>query len=262
MIGIWPEATDKPPYLYGAFGDYVYIEPFIPVLKLPDQLTPEEMVMIEPLDVAVHVWARALASSNASYASEGVDLSQTLVIMGSGPIGMSALTVALVNGMEKVVMIDPIQERLEVAKKVGAKYNINPKDFDTIEKRRKEIEDLTYGVGADVVIEAAGEVPAFEESFKLLRRGGTLVEMGHFTYKGDATVSPHHDFCNKDIQVFGSWAHTFHDMKVAISVAEKAKELGIPFGKIVAEVHPVEEIAECIERLEARVAPGKIATRP
>jgi L-iditol 2-dehydrogenase len=262
MIGIWPEPTDKRPYFYGAYSECVYVEPNIPVFKFDPGYTPEEMTMAEPMDVAARVWKRALSASTcASFVGEGVDVSRSVVILGSGPIGMSILVTALVYGMSNIIVIDPIQERLDKAKRLGAAHIINPKEVDSMEKREELVKDLTSGVGADVVIEATGEPPAFVEAFKLVRRGGTFVEMGHFTDTGDAVVNPHRDFCNKDIQVFGTWAHTSYDMRTALAVMAKAKALGIPFGDIVAEKGSLDEVPRMVERHEARVAPGKIALK-
>lgn len=265
MIGIWPEPVNKPPWFYGAYSEYAYIEPNIPVFKIPDGFTLEEMVMAEPIDVASRVWTRALgASSCASFAGEGVNVTQTVAILGSGPIGMSILVTALVHGMGNIIMIDPIQERLDKAKVLGAAHTINPMDaaMDTVEKRVKAVKDLTEGIGADVVIEAAGEPPAFEEAFELVRRGGTFVEMGHFTDTGDATVNPHRHFVNKDIQVFGTWAHTSYDMRNAIAIMIRAKAMGIQFGKIVSEIAKIDQTAKMVEKHEARVSPGKIVVTP
>ncbi|MBA7707130.1 hypothetical protein ES703_115995 [subsurface metagenome] len=95
-----------------------------------------------------------------------------------------------------------------------------------------------------------------------MRRGGTFVEMGHFTDTGDATVNPHRHFVNKDIQVFGTWAHTSYDMRNAIAIMIRAKTLGIQFGKIVSEIAKIDQTAKMVEKHEARVSPGKIVVTP
>lgn len=266
LIGIWPEPIDKPPYFYGAWSEYVYIEPFIPIFKIPKGFTPEEMTMAEPIDVAARVWGRALAGgTDAAVVGEGVNIGQTMAILGMGPIGMSILVTALVHGMGNIIVVDPIQDRLDKAKLLAAGRNIhtiNPKEVKTVEDRAQLVKELTGGVGADLVIEAAGEPPAFEEAFKLVRRGGTFVEMGHFTDTGNATVNPQKDFVHKDIQVFGMWAHTGLDMRLSIAIMERAKQMGIPFGKIVTETAKLDKAVEFMKKHEARVSPGKLAVTP
>lgn len=259
--GFMNRPVDKPNYFYGGFAEVVYIEPTLPVLKMPSGLSEEEMVLAEPMDVAVRVWERALSASNAVYAGEGVSPRQTVVILGSGPIGLCVYVVATLWGMRNIVLIDPIEDRLAVAQKLGAKHTLSHKQYPTPKDREKYILDLTYGVGADVVIEAAGEPPAFEEAFKLIRRGGTIVEMGHFADVGNATINPH-EVLFKDIQLFGDFGHTVHDFINALTLMEKAKEMGIPFGVIVREVRSYINLPTAIKDVKNRSVPGKIAIKP
>jgi threonine dehydrogenase-like Zn-dependent dehydrogenase len=259
--GFMGRPVDKPNHFYGGFGEVVYIEPTLPILKLPDGLTEREMVLAEPMNVAVRVWERALAASNAMYAGEGVLPRQTVVILGSGPIGLCVYVVATLWGMSNIVLVDPIEERLAVARKLGAKHTLSHREYDTIQKRQKYILELTHGIGADVVIEAAGTPSAFEEAFKLVRRGGTIVEMGHFADAGNATVNPH-EILYKDIQLFGDFGHTVHDFINALELMKKAKEAGIPYGDIVRDIRSYSEVPSAIKDVKNKVVPGKIAIRP
>jgi L-iditol 2-dehydrogenase len=183
-----------------------------------------------------------------------------------GPIGMSILVTALVYGIGNFIVIDLIQNRLEQAKhlvgNLAVIHTINSKEVNTLEKRVQMVRELTNGIGADVVIEAAGEPPAFEEAIKHVRRGGTLVEMGHYSDTGDATINPHKDICNKDIQLFGMWAHSSYDMKTAIAVMQRAKMLGIPFGDIIVKEAKLGDTVEMLKLHERRAVPGKIGIVP
>jgi L-iditol 2-dehydrogenase len=112
------------------------------------------------------------------------------------------------------------------------------------------------------VIEATGVPAAFSEAFKLVRRGGTVVEMGHFTNTGETKVNPHVDFCNKEVNCFGNWGYGKFEYRTAIAVMMKAKKMGIPFGEICTEIHPLEDLPAQIVRQEKKLSPGKIAMRP
>ena len=59
------------------------------------------------------------------------------------------------------------------------------------EQRQLALQDMTAGVGADIVIETAGVPVAFKESLDLVRRGGIVVEVGHFTDPGGVEIHPH-----------------------------------------------------------------------
>lgn len=269
IVGLWPTPCDQPPHLFGGFAEYVYVDTTkLPVFKFPPGLSENEMVLVEPMAVATRTWKRAIAGSTcASYAAEGWEASQTIAIQGLGPIGQCHVTTALVHGVDRLILIDLMKDRLEEGKKladaVGAEtLLINLKEVPNVEDRVKMVKDFTYGVGADIVIEATGAPPAFAEAFKLVRRGGTIVEMGHFTDTGSIQVNPHIDLCNKDVQVFGSWAYPGFEYKTAIAVMAKAKKVGIPFGNILKEVNPLEELPNSIRRQEEKKVPGKIAIKP
>lgn len=263
VIGISPNKASDPPHFFGAFADHVYIGEHFPVFKFPKGLTEKEMVLVEPIAVATRSFKRAQSGgTDCAYAGEGVDPSQTVVIQGLGPIGLSHTVVNNVYGMNSIVGIDIIPERLTQAKKMGATETISMKEYATTEDRVEKIMELTNGIGADVVIEATGVPAAFSEAFKLVRRGGTVVEMGHFTNTGETKVNPHVDFCNKEVNCFGNWGYGKFEYRTAIAVMMKAKKMGIPFGEICTEIHPLGDLPAQIVRQEKKLSPGKIAMRP
>ena len=75
---------------------------------------------------------------------------------------------------------------------------------------------MTAGVGADIVIETAGAPVAFKESLDLVRRGGIVVEVGHFTDPGAVEIHPH-IVCFKDLDIRGMWAYPSMQFKTALS---------------------------------------------
>lgn len=261
VVGISGHSADEPPHLWGGFAEKVYLQEMLPVFRFPDDVfTDEEMAMVEPMAVATRSFKRAQSGgTDAAYAGEGVDPSQTLVVQGLGPIGQSIIATANVYGMNNIIGIDMVAGRLEQAKKLGAGQVIDMRDYESVDDRVERTMELTNGIGADIVIEATGVPAAFSESFKHVRRGGTIVEMGHFTDTGETSVNPHVDFCNKEVNVFGNWGYGVFEYRTAIAVMEKAKKMGIPFGSILAEVHPLNDLPNQIIRQENKEAPGKIA---
>lgn len=261
VIGISQHSCDEPPHLFGGFAEQLYIGSHFPVFKFPEGVfTEKEMVLVEPMAVATRAFKRAQSGgTDCAYAGEGVDPSQTIVIQGAGPIGQCHTVTANVYGMNNIIVIDSIPSRLEQAKKLGATHTIDMNDYPTTDDRVEAVLDLTYGVGADVVMEATGVPAAFSESFKLVRRGGTVVEMGHFTNTGETSVNPHVDFCNKEVNCFGDWGYSRFEYRTAIAVMEKAKKIGVPIEIICAEVAPLSDLPNQILRQEKKLAPGKIA---
>ena len=65
--------------------------------------------------------------------------------------------------------------------------------------------ELTGGLGADVVVEAAGSARAFEEGVRLARNGGAYVIAGHYTNVGDSTINAHEHINRKHLDIRGCW---------------------------------------------------------
>jgi alcohol dehydrogenase len=104
----------------------------------------------------------------------GVSPGDVVAIVGAGPIGLSAITGALLFSPSHIIAIDLADSRLEAAKQFGADVTINNsrEDPDAI------IRDLTGGLGADVAIEAVGTPATFELATELIRPGGHVANIG------------------------------------------------------------------------------------
>lgn len=98
----------------------------------------------------------------------------SVVIVGSGPIGLAALLTAQFYSPAQIIMIDPDDNRLATAKQFGATQIINNTRENAIEK----VKQLTENKGADTVIEAVGIPATFELCESLLAPGGTLANIG------------------------------------------------------------------------------------
>src|SRR5450432_4880812 len=98
----------------------------------------------------------------------------TVAIVGAGPIGLAALLTAQFYAPAEIIMIDPDDNRLEVAKRFGATATINSSDGKAVETVMK----MTGGRGVDTVIEAVGIPATFELCEKIVAPGGTIANIG------------------------------------------------------------------------------------
>jgi alcohol dehydrogenase len=104
----------------------------------------------------------------------GVRPGDVVAIVGSGPIGLSAVMGARLLSPSHIVVIDLADSRLEAAKRFGADVTVNNSRQDPLEV----IQSLTGGLGADVTIEAVGTPATFELAVKLSRPGGRIANIG------------------------------------------------------------------------------------
>ncbi len=141
--------------------------------KLPDKLSTKEGALIEPLSVGMHA---------ANQAEVGVG--DTVVILGSGCIGLTTLLSARAHGCGTVIVSDLVDARLEKAKELGADYVLNGSKVDVL----KEIDRITEGRGADKVFETAGSPITIQQTVFAAKRGGTVTLVGLST-KSEIEIS-------------------------------------------------------------------------
>ena len=192
------------PHLFGAFSEYMYIPGNSFVLKLPEGLSLERATLCEPLAVAQRAAGRSL-SPGIPYAGEGFGVGARCAVMGVGPIGLLVVAALKTMGAGEIIAVDMTEERLAFSKKFGATKTVSLAAL-TPEERKEQILSWTDGVGPDVVVEAAGVPAAFAEGLDIVRRGGKLVEVGHYGDPGGVEIRPH-QVCNKDVDICGSWAY-------------------------------------------------------
>jgi len=153
-------------WLWGAYAEYIKVPPRIVMLntqEIPPHITYEEAAVTEPLACVLH----GIEEAN-------VKLGDTMTIIGAGPIGLLHLQAAKRMGIERVIISDLVDERLQVAQELGADEIINAKHKDPVEEVRR----FTDGYGADVVVEAIGLPATWEQALGMVRKGGTVLEFG------------------------------------------------------------------------------------
>ena len=173
---------------------------------------------------------------------EGVGLDKKVLVMGAGPIGQLVIAVLAHIGTDKIIAADLSASRLQLAQEMGAHNLLNVGDT-SLEERQAILGGLCDGVGPDIVIETAGVPVAFQESLELVRRGGLVVEVGHFTDPGATEIRPH-IVCFKDLDIRGMWAYPAMQFKTALSFLKNTKA---PLEKFITHRLPLESITEGID---------------
>lgn len=238
-----------PPHLFGGWAQYVYVLPGSWVYKVPANLPMEVAVLVEPL-AATNGIGRAM--SKYPQMKEGFGPMDTVVIQGSGPIGILAAFRARVYGAGNIIVLGAPERRLRLAEKFGAEHTINIEEVPDKEERIRRVMALTNNRGADLVVECAGAPSAFVEGIELTRRGGTLVEMGHFTSVGTVPLDPWR-IVHKDLTIIGTigYAPTQFDRDLKL-LSRYLNEF--PLKEIVTDKFRLEEAERAIQavrRMEA-----------
>jgi alcohol dehydrogenase len=126
-----------------------------------------------PFDEAALFGCAVLTGVGAVFNTAQVFPGAKVAVLGLGGVGLNSLLGAIVAGAQQIVAIDLHDDKLKLAKELGATDTVNAKDPDAIQK----VKDLTGG-GVHYAFEMAGSVQAMELAYRITRRGGTTVSAG------------------------------------------------------------------------------------
>jgi L-iditol 2-dehydrogenase len=130
------------------------------VYRLPDSVSLLEGCLLEPVSVAVRIADKT-----------NVRPGDRVLVCGGGPIGQLALQVMRMSGATSLTLIEPIAERRAMALRAGADHVIDPIGED----QATRVDQITAGLGYDVVIDASGSPRAVRGLLDLAARGGTVI---------------------------------------------------------------------------------------
>lgn len=145
----------------GAWAEYMVFPADSIVHKVPKDIPAQVGALIEPLACGIHAVERA-----------NIQLGDTVVIAGMGPIGLCMLQVARMKSPGALIALDIKPFRLEMARKLGADLALNPASDDVL----AQVQALTDGYGCDVYIEVTGSPKGVGQGLQLIRKLGTFVE--------------------------------------------------------------------------------------
>jgi len=126
-----------------------------------------------PLDRAALLGCAVITGAGSIFRDSKVTPGETVAVIGCGGIGLSAVNAAKIAGASKIIAIDPVPEKREIARKMGATHVLDAMADDLV----KQVAKLTDG-GVDYAIEAVGRPNTAELAWNLLRRGGTATILG------------------------------------------------------------------------------------
>lgn len=182
--------------LCGGWATHIYLKPG--TMCIPVNTEPEIFMSGGcALPTSLHAMDRA-----------DIKIGDTVVVLGSGPVGINSVIVAFMSGALKVLCIGAPQNRLEVAQGAGACAVLNFEKHSE-QERLSWVLEFTGGRGADVTIEATGAPDAVVQAMRFTRDAGRVVVVGQYTDHGLATFNPHLDLNKKHLDVRGCWGSDF-----------------------------------------------------
>ncbi|KAL4871121.1 hypothetical protein BDV12DRAFT_38027 [Aspergillus spectabilis] len=220
-----------PPDVHGTLTKF-FAAPEDFLYSIPDGMSLQEAVLVEPLAVAVH-------------AIKLLDVrpGQAVMIIGSGTVGLLCGAVAKAFGAERVILADILAKKLEFAEKyLGYDTFLIQRDETPEESSDRLLNTLEIGDGVDAVVEASGAEQPVQIGIYALRRGGSYIQTGVGKPK---TTVPILALSQKELLVRGCFRYGPGDYELALKLIAKGS---INLTPLITSVTPYERAPEAWEK--------------
>ncbi|PKM51630.1 MAG: alcohol dehydrogenase [Firmicutes bacterium HGW-Firmicutes-7] len=198
--------TPGTPSWNGTFAEY-FNAPEKVVHKINDKISYEMATLVEPLAVAVHAINRITVKEK-----------DTLVILGSGTIGLLTLVAARESGYRSIICTDTQEFNLQMALKQGAILAINPLKEDVVQK----VKEFTNGRGADVALIMADAKNIVDQAAAVVRKRG---EVGMVSMITESIPVYPYSFVFNELTLFGAMTYETNDFIKAVEMINSGLDL-------------------------------------
>ncbi|MBQ6063293.1 MAG: zinc-binding alcohol dehydrogenase family protein [Prevotella sp.] len=197
-------------------------------------LSARECALVEPMSVGFHAVSRAQVTD--------IDV---VMVIGCGMVGMGAVVRSAQRGAT-VIAADIDDEKLALAKRMGASYTVNTKTEDV----HTRLMEMTSGFGPDVVIEAVGSAPTYQMAIDEVAFTGRVICIGYA--KTEVTFQTKY-FVQKELDIRGSRNAQPSDFRAVIHYMEKGT---CPIDELISKVVTPEDAHAAMQEWAAN--PGKV----
>ncbi|MCX7842007.1 MAG: alcohol dehydrogenase catalytic domain-containing protein [Clostridia bacterium] len=217
----------------GGFAEYMALPEEALALgtiqKVPEGLDPIIAAVAEP------------ASSCVNAQEKGqVGLGDTVVIIGSGPIGCIHISIARARGAEKIIVADVSEDRLKLCEPFGPDHTIDASKVNLVEEVRR----LTNGKGADVVITANPAGQTQVQAVEMAKKGGRILLFGGLPHDNSKPGIDTNLIHYRGLHLIGTTTFAPRHHLMALSMMASGR---IPGEKLVTHVLPLESFAEGVD---------------
>ena len=211
------------------YAEYVILEDWEP-MTIPDGVSDEAASLCEPCAVAV----RATRHSN-------IKLGDRVAVLGAGPIGLFCIQTIRAAGAREVYVSEPVQARAEAALAVGADVVLDPTSEDVVER----LEELTGGIGPDLVFDCAGARPTLDQAMNIVRRDGQVMLVA---VAWEETPLLPVDWMSREVSIQSTWGARDQDWQIALELFRAGK---VVVGPMLTESSfiPMDDIQAAFESL-------------
>lgn len=216
----------------GAMTRYVAARPAI-LHHIPENISFEHAALTEPICVV----------NKALVEKSSIKPGDMVVIQGSGAIGLLALQLLKLIGVSIIIVLgtDIDKYRLEIAKKLGARYAINIQRKDPV----KLVRSLRDGLGADCVVDCTGVSRALKQAMEIVRPNGGITKIGWGPEPLDFNLDP---LVAKAVTLQGSFSHTYGTWERTLHLMASGQ---LDLDTIIGGVYPIDKWQKAFTKMES-----------
>jgi threonine dehydrogenase-like Zn-dependent dehydrogenase len=242
--------ASEAPHLRGGYAEQILLRAGTAIFRIPEAVPNEALI------------GAGCALTTAIHGSERAPLEwgDSVVVQGTGPVGLAAIAVARAAGAGKIVAIGGPAHRLQLARSFGAEHVIDIGVTSDLEARRKLVFEAVGPYGADQVVECVGHPEAVNEGIPLCRDGGQYAVLGQYADAGNISFNPH-TVTRKQLRVIGSWGFEPRHVHRALRLLERSPELREKFAHAITHRFPLERADEALQTARS-LAGGKTVILP
>ncbi|MEW6548772.1 MAG: zinc-binding dehydrogenase [Spirochaetota bacterium] len=202
------------------------------LLPFGDSLSFAMAAMTEPLAVAMR---------SVNKLGDGlIATSKHCVVVGTGTIGLLVISLLKLRGARNIIVADASDFRLDVARRLGADFLINP----TRQNFAKEIAEITSGAMCDFSVEAVGITATVGNAIEALKIGGTALWIGNAQKTVEINMQK---IVTTELTVRGNYVYGLHDFSSSLRLLEEGK---IDISPIITHTRPLADGVEVFKELE------------
>ena len=177
-----------------------------------------------------------------------IQLGDTVVVQGSGPVGLSTVAFARMAGAGEIILLGAPESRLVLGQRFGADRVVDIRELTTAQ-RVEAVLECTGGRGADVVIEASGASAAVSEGLQMAHDAGRYVIVGQYTDSGEIAVNPHLDINKKHLDIRGCWGVEFTHLYRSVRMMARSKD-GLEWTQMISRDYSLAEASQALADVE------------
>jgi L-iditol 2-dehydrogenase len=207
----------------GGFAEYV-VHHVSALYRMPEHVTFEDAVLIMTAGTSLY----GLDAVGGYIAGDSV------VVVGPGPVGLMAVQACKALGADQVVLVGTRQSRLDVGARLGADHVVNAREEDPVAAVKRHLGPA----GADLIIEASGNMDTPQQCIQMVKRGGKILFLAF--YSGPVTFDLS-SAIREDVTLYTTRGEGAAAVRRALSLAAQGK---IRCGELVTHRFPLDQIQE------------------